>query len=137
MIPKSKFLMTINERRVFEKLKNKLDYQYVIFPQISVRTLIQRDYKISDNAQWKIIDYLICKKPYYEPVLAIELNDLSHEREDKKERDRKVTNLLKEIDIPIWFLKPEQDYERFDDMNLNKHIEIMINTYLESKLQNS
>lgn len=132
MIPKNRFLMTINERKVFEKLKNKLNEKYTIFPQISVRTLIQRDYKINDNAQWKIVDYLICTKPYYEPVLAIELNDITHKRKDRIKRDNKVMHLLKEIDIPIWFLKPEQDYERFDNINLNKHIEIMINTYLEN-----
>lgn len=132
MIPKNKFLMTINERKVFEKLKNKLSPQYVIFPQISIRTLIKRNYKIKDNAQWKIVDYLICKKPYYEPVLVIELNDLSHEKEDRKERDKEVTNLLKKIDIPIWFLKPEKNYERFENIDINKHIEIMIKTYLEN-----
>lgn len=137
MIPKNQFLMTINERKVYEKLKNKLDYQYVIFPQISIRSLIKRNYRINNNNQWKIIDYVVCKKPYYEPVLAIELNDTSHEGKDRKIRDREVTKLLKEIDIPIWFLKPEKDYERFDNMDLNKHIEIMINSYLEIKLQNS
>lgn len=131
MIPKNKYLMTKNERIVYEKLKNCLSNQYVIFPQISIRSLIKNNYRVSDDVQWKIVDFVVCEKPYYEPVLAIEVNDHTHERRDRKERDSKVTVFLEKMDIPIWFLKPEQDYERFDNLNLTTHIGMMAKKYLK------
>lgn len=133
MIPKNKYLMTQNERIVYQKLNNSLSTKYIIFPQISIRSLIARNIKIKDNTQWKIVDFLVCKRPNYEPVLAIEVNDRTHEQYERKVRDNHVTIMLKEMNIPIWFLKPEQDYNRFDGINLTEHIEMMINRHLEHK----
>ncbi len=133
VIPINQSLMTRNERIVYEKIKKCISEKYIIFPQISIRSIIQRNFKTNNNTQWKIVDFLVCEKDNYKPVLVIEVNDKTHEEYERKVRDENVYNILSEMNLPIWFLKPESDYTRFDNINLEEHIKMMIDKYLEYK----
>lgn len=132
-IPINQSLMTRNERIVYEKIKKCISEKYIIFPQISIRSIIQRNFKTNNNTQWKIVDFLICEKDNYKPVLVVEVNDKTHEEYERRVRDENVYNILNEMNLPIWFLKPESDYTRFDNINLEEHIKMMIDRYLEYK----
>lgn len=132
-IPINQSLMTRNERIVYEKIKKCISEKYIIFPQISIRSIIKRNFKTNNNTQWKIVDFLICEKDSYKPVLVVEVNDKTHEEYERRVRDENVYNILNEMNLPIWFLKPESDYTRFDNINLEEHIKMMIDRYLEYK----
>lgn len=133
MIPINQSLMTKNERIVYKKLRNCISEKYIIFPQISIRSIIKRNFKTYNDTQWKIIDFLICETSEYKPILAVEVNDKTHEEYERKIRDNHVTTILQEMNLPIWFLKPENDYTRFDNINLDEHIKMMIDKHLEYK----
>lgn len=46
------------------------------------------------------------------PLLAIELDDASHEREDRAERDRNVDRILRDAGLPILHIKVQSFYDR-------------------------
>ncbi len=135
MLPINQYLMTTNERKIYEKLKKRLYPKYEVFPQIPLRAILKRNfnpykYTKTEKMMYKIVDFLICEKPYYKPVLIVEVNDETHEEWERRVRDSNVTIALKEMGLPIWMLLPEQNYKNPEEMNLNKHIELMIKTWL-------
>ncbi|MBO5713190.1 MAG: DUF2726 domain-containing protein, partial [Clostridia bacterium] len=66
----------------------------------------------------RIVDFGIFS-PEYSPILLIEINDASHLKKDRKERDLKVKYILKSAKIPlltIWTNTP------FDIKNIAKEL---------------
>jgi hypothetical protein len=49
----------------------------------------------------KHLDFVLCKLPNIKPVIVIELDDASHERPDRKQRDNFVNQALSQSKIPI------------------------------------
>ena len=49
----------------------------------------------------KHIDFLICEKESLKPVLGIELDDRSHQREDRQKRDEFVNALYENIGLKM------------------------------------
>ena len=49
----------------------------------------------------KSVDFLLIEKNTLKPILAIELDDWSHKREDRIARDEKVKNILQQADIRL------------------------------------
>lgn len=49
----------------------------------------------------KHVDFLICRNDDWLPMLAIELDDDSHERKDRKERDMFVNELFAYTGVPL------------------------------------
>ena len=47
------------------------------------------------------IDFMIADSVSYEPLLLIELNDASHNRADRAERDRKVAEICAAANMPL------------------------------------
>lgn len=101
------FLMTRAEHEFFDVLVDVAGDQYYVFPQIHLATLL--DNKIVGQ-NWrgafrhvdeKSVDFVICNKIQIKPFLAIELDDRSHEREDRKERDKEVELILSEAGLPL------------------------------------
>ena len=49
----------------------------------------------------KSVDFVFCDKDYCRPLLAIELDDYSHNREDRKIRDAEVERILQQAQLPL------------------------------------
>lgn len=101
------FLITKKENEFFNILTEILNNEYYIFPQVHLDAIL--DYKVVGQ-NWKAafrhineksVDFVICDKAYLKPLLAIELDDKSHEREDRIERDINVERIFMEVDMPI------------------------------------
>ncbi|EFH8375491.1 DUF2726 domain-containing protein [Escherichia coli] len=45
--------------------------------------------------------YLLCDKTDLKPLLAIELDDKSHQREDRIARDKLVDGIFKAVGLPV------------------------------------
>ena len=101
------FLVTKPEHEFFDVLVSSVGERYYVFPQIHLATIL--DHKINgqkNNAAFrhingKSVDYVLCDKVYIKPLLAIELDDRSHEYKNRKERDRIVESILKEAGLPL------------------------------------
>lgn len=119
-----KSLMTPIERSFFENLRNSYEEKYDIYPQIHLGAIF------APNNNWKFgprnklnkrIDFLIVNRQFQTPILGIELDDISHSRDQKKiGKDNFIEELFKSNNI---------HFVRFNNGNYNSN-DIM------AKLQN-
>lgn len=102
------FLITRPEHEFFDILVEVVGNQYQVFTQVHLPTIL--DHTIHNGQNWKgafshingkSVDFVICDKAYIKPLLVIELDDKSHEREDRIERDGEVERMLKEAGMPL------------------------------------
>jgi len=49
----------------------------------------------------KHVDFLLCDRDTFKPLLGIELDDRSHERADRVERDRIVDRIFEAAELPL------------------------------------
>ncbi len=97
---------------VKERLMSKTEYdyykifdafygdEYLIFPQVNLAAVIDKvgeGYRteLFRNADFGVFDY------NYRPVLLIEINDNTHLRKDRIERDKKVSEICKKAKLPL------------------------------------
>ena len=101
------FLMSRSEHEFYNILVEQFGYQYFIFPQIHLSTIL--DNKVQGQ-NWrgafrhideKSVDFVICDKAYIKPLLAIELDDKTHERNDRKDRDEEVERILNDAGLQL------------------------------------
>lgn len=101
------FFLTRAEHECFDALTKAVGNDYLIFAQVHLPTLI--DNKVVGQ-NWlaafrhingKSVDFVLCDKAYISPKLAIELDDKTHERPDRQERDTEVERILQEAEIPL------------------------------------
>ena len=84
------FLMSRAEHEFFDVLIEVVGNQYYVFPQIHLQNIL--DHKVVGQSykgafrhiDEKSVDYVICDKAYIKPLLAIELDDRTHEWESRK-----------------------------------------------------
>lgn len=104
---KQNFLISRPEHEFFNILVELFSDQYHIFTQVHLPTIIDhkvpgQDWKPAfSHINGKSVDFVICDKTYIKPLLAIELDDKSHERQDRIERDSEVERMLQEAGMPL------------------------------------
>ena len=47
------------------------------------------------------VDYVLCEKTTFKPVYAVELDDSTHNRNDRQERDREVERIFEGTDLKL------------------------------------
>jgi hypothetical protein len=101
------FIMTKAENDFFGVLKELLEDRYQIFPQVHLDALF--NYKVKGQnwkgARWHInrtsVDFVVCDKTDARPLLAIELDDYSHDAEDRRSRDVEVERIFANANMPL------------------------------------
>lgn len=95
-----KYLMSLNEKAQFRKLQQWAQNRgLIVFSKVRLLDLIQprKDIQNFKSALWKIqakhIDFLICDQDIRIKCI-VEINDNSHNRSDRIERDKFVTEVL-------------------------------------------
>lgn len=104
-------IMSHSEFEFFKILLAALQNRYDVFPQIHLDAIL--DNKIKGQSWFgafrhineKSVDFLLCDKKSGKPILAIELDDRSHEREDRIVRDREVERMLNNVGLPLLRVK--------------------------------
>lgn len=76
--------------------------RYAVLPQIALVSVID---KIKGggfrNELFRVADFCIADARTFAPLLLIELNDSSHNREERRLRDDKVAALCEAADLPV------------------------------------
>lgn len=99
--------MTNAEKVFYDKLLAEARDEYYIVPQAHLSAFI--DHKIKGQ-NWraafsiingKSVDFLVVEKSTQTPVLAIELDDYTHNRPDRQRRDQMVEEILRKAGIPL------------------------------------
>ncbi|CRZ34529.1 uncharacterized protein DUF2726 [Herbinix hemicellulosilytica] len=96
-------------------------YGYVICPKVGLKDFItvtgKKDYlKWFRKISQKHVDFLICDKNL-RPIMAIELDDSSHELKKAKKNDEFKNKLYKHIGFPLIRVKAAR-YYRHQDIDL-------------------
>jgi hypothetical protein len=86
-----------------KKLEQAIDLKkYEINCQAPLRQLVEKEKSWQyANELHRYIDFCIVLKATAEPVLCIEYDDSSHERDERKERDEKVDGIMKAAGIKL------------------------------------
>jgi very-short-patch-repair endonuclease len=113
-----KDLMSKGELNFFNQFQERIaDKDYVLLAKVRIADLIGVSRKINDwkGYFWKIsqkhVDFVLCKKDSLEVVAIIDLDDSSHEREDRQERDELVNDVLKRCGYKIIRRKYKDTYD--------------------------
>ncbi len=120
-LPK-KFMMNSSEYKFYKILCSFIDGLYSIIPQVHLDELVKPERGLKSrrifsfrHINQKSVDFVICDKKSMCPLLAIELDDRSHEREDRKDRDEEVQRILRESNIELLRFKKEQSKEEIQN----------------------
>lgn len=127
---KKPFFMTQSESTFYNSLNLAVENKYYIFPQVHLSSIIDNKVKGQNwkaafkHINQKSVDFVLCDKKYISPKLAIELDDRTHEGEDRIKRDIEVERILKEAKLPLLRIKSSisSDYG-----NLREQIETILN----------
>ncbi len=104
-------IMTEAEMKCFGILFQAVEDKYYIFPQVHLSSFLdplafgRSRYGAFRHINGKSVDFVLCDKRELSPLLVIELDDRSHERQDRRSRDQEVERILKNAKIPILRLK--------------------------------
>ena len=111
-------LMSKAERSFFGVLEQVTDSsKYYLFPQVSLGNLVDVEkgtgsYQTHRNrVDRKSIDFVLCDRSTLSPVLAVELDDASHERKDRQERDAFVDGVLAKAGLPLLHARTQTAYD--------------------------
>ena len=100
-----KHLLSAAERRFFNVLRRVVG-ETLVFPKVRLADLVGADERHLlrksnfDHIKAKHIDFVVCDAAM-SPVVAIELDDKSHQRRDRRARDRDVNRILELASLPI------------------------------------
>lgn len=111
------YLLTSAEKNFYLILKQVADQlNYVIFAKVRLEDLIWIPKYTPNLLKWRgyvrsrHIDFILCDNQQIRPLLAIELDDSSHMRWDRMDRDAKVDRILGDAGLPILHVKNQYSY---------------------------
>lgn len=79
----------------------ELEPEYKVIPQINLATIIQKTNGGYINELFKNIDFAIFDKDLKNVLLLIELNDNSHNKINRKDRDLRVKKICNDANIKL------------------------------------
>ncbi|WP_170156973.1 DUF2726 domain-containing protein [Roseimicrobium gellanilyticum] len=102
------YLMSKTERSFFGTLQEQMDGKFVVFSKVRLADIV-KPVSVDGPSWWtafhqlssKHIDFVICDPASLALVCCIELDDASHERDDRKGRDGFVDATLAAAGIPF------------------------------------
>jgi len=122
---RKEYLISKAEHEFFNILTENLGDKYFVFPQIHLSTFLDNKVVGQDwhgalrHIDEKSVDFVICDKVYIKPLLAIEVDDKSHDRSDRRARDIEVEGILKEAGFPLLRF---ENHGQFDRQEISKQI---------------
>lgn len=108
------------ELMFFRVLREALGPEWAICPKVRLGDLIcvsgtSKSQAFRNRIDRKHIDFVLCDASTMTPRLLIELDDSSHSRQDRAERDRFVNAALDAAGLPIEHIRVQRNYA-LDDL---------------------
>ncbi len=97
---KKNSLLTPLEKRYYEEFCSIFGDNYLVLPQINLATVINKTSPGYRTELFRNIDFGVFDKDFH-PLVLIEINDPSHLRPDREERDANVKTICKKAKIPL------------------------------------
>ena len=101
------YVMTSRENECFKILNEIFSSKWFVVPQVHLSALL--DYRVKGqnwNAAFrhingKSVDFVLIGKESYKVICVIELDDSTHSKPDRIERDVEIERMFKEAKIPL------------------------------------
>lgn len=105
-------LLTKPEQTFLKILEAVLQDKYLISHQVAINRLIKTNTHNFNNPMWqRSIDFIVCNKKDCSVILAVELDDSTHNCNNRKKRDKDVDKALSEAGIKILHIKKDDYYD--------------------------
>ena len=114
-------ILTQTENDFYAQLCNALNQaglDVIVWPQVNVSSIIesvgsdsQQRMKAFNRISRKSVDYVIVNRKTRETILCIELDDYTHNRNSRKERDNFINAIFSNVGIPLFRIKAESNYD--------------------------
>jgi very-short-patch-repair endonuclease len=110
------FLLSKAERSFFGVLEKAVADKFLIFAKVRLADLIfiqsgtDKRQSHFNKIQSKHIDFVLCSRDVVRPLLAIELDDSSHQATERRERDSVVDAALGAAGLPILHVPTRSSY---------------------------
>jgi hypothetical protein len=102
------YIMTKAEHNFFTRLQTIFGQTYHVFPQVHLSSIL--DEKKITGQNWKAafkhingksVDFVLCDKQYAKPFVALELDDSTHDRAERQNRDQEVERIFEGAKLPL------------------------------------
>jgi very-short-patch-repair endonuclease len=109
-------LLTAAERSLFGVLHEAFGAKYFIFAKVRLADLVwlpkgtESRQSHQNRVQSKHLDFVICDRATVRPLVAIELDDSSHSRADRVERDVFLNEVLAAAGLPFVRIRAAASY---------------------------
>jgi hypothetical protein len=112
-------VLTAAELRFFHALNASIDPSHYVLAKVRLIDLIEPLPGLPAPARkaaknrviQKHVDFVICDRESMRPIAALELNDKSHDRPDRKQRDNFMTAAFSDAGVPLHFVPVRRTYE--------------------------
>ena len=109
-------LVTKTELRFYKSLFKAVQDDFEIFAMVRIADLLRVESGAKNYRKWlnkilaKHIDFVLCDPGSLEPIVCIELDDPSHQRADRVERDIFVNHAFESANLPLLRIPTQQAY---------------------------
>ncbi len=110
-------LVTQSELKFFHSLRSAVDGEWEIFAMVRIADLLKVPKEIQKRRQWlnkilsKHIDFVLCERDTLAIILGIELDDPSHQRPHRMQRDQFVNTAFQDAGIPLLRIPTQKNYD--------------------------
>ena len=128
---KRESLITKAELKFYRVLKQSVAGDWEVFAMVRIADLVRVKKGVRKYRSWlnkilaKHIDFVLCDPDSLKPVCAIELDDRSHDRPERQDRDALVNDIFSSAEFPLLRVRLKNEY---DVKDIRKSIEIAINS---------
>ena len=107
------------EKKFYFMLMKSLNYEATVFAKVRLADIIDvaphmkgpNYLRAFNKISRKHVDYVICNKKTLEIMAAVELDDSSHLRKDRMDRDKFVDKVFAAAGIPLVHIKAQGHYD--------------------------
>ncbi len=108
-------LLTATENTFYKALKNITQNRIEIHCKVRLGDVFftpnyYQNVGHANRINQKHIDFLICEPNTMKPILGIELDDSTHKRANRQERDKFIDDVFKATDLPLLRVHAKQAY---------------------------
>ncbi|MEL7498156.1 MAG: DUF2726 domain-containing protein [Planctomycetota bacterium] len=109
-------LVTKSELRFYKSLVKAVQDDFEIFAMVRIADLLRVESGNTNRRKWlnkilaKHIDFVLCDPGTLEPMVCIELDDPSHNRRDRIERDIFVNQAFESAELPLLRIPTQPQY---------------------------
>ncbi|WP_318482580.1 DUF2726 domain-containing protein [Photobacterium leiognathi] len=114
-------LVTPTELHFYKALSKAVPHNYIVCPKVRIADVLAVNVKRKNNeSEWfrhfskisqKHFDFVICNVSDMSFVCAVELNDASHNRKDRVERDEFVRMACESAGVTLHEVLPQKNYD--------------------------